>query len=52
MPSGWRDHMALEDNAANQDAIWDLERASGHRLMMEASTFRSWTKQCRRPASA
>ena len=33
----FRDHLALEDNAADQDAIWDLEQASGHRLMMAAS---------------
>ena len=26
----------LEDNAAGQDAIWDLERASGERLILEA----------------
>jgi hypothetical protein len=32
----FRDHLALEDGAADQDAIWDLEQASGHRLMMEA----------------
>ena len=33
---GFRDHLALEDNAADQDAIWDLEQASGERLMLEA----------------
>ena len=33
----FRDYLALEDNAADQDAIWDLEQASGHRLMMAAS---------------
>ena len=32
----FRDHLALEDNAAGQDAIWDLERASGERLILEA----------------
>ena len=32
----FRDHLALRDNAADQDAIWDLEQASGHRLMLEA----------------
>ena len=32
----FRDHLALEDNAAGQDAIWDLERASGKRLILEA----------------
>ena len=32
----FRDHLALRDNAADQDAIWDLEQASGHRLMIEA----------------
>ena len=31
----FRDHLALEDNAASQDAIWDLERASGERLILE-----------------
>ena len=32
----FRDRLALEDNAAGQDAIWDLERASGERLILEA----------------
>ena len=32
----FRDHLALEDNAAGQDAILDLEQASGERLLMEA----------------
>ena len=32
----FRDHLALEDNAAGQDAIWDMERASGERLILEA----------------
>ena len=32
----FRDHLALEDNATGQDAIWDLERASGERLILEA----------------
>ena len=32
----FRDHLALRDNAADQDAIWDLEQASGQHLMMEA----------------
>ena len=32
----FRDHLALEDNAADADAIWDLDQASGQRLMLEA----------------
>ena len=32
----FRDHPAFRDNAADQDAIWDLEQASGERLMLEA----------------
>ena len=32
----FRDHLALQDHAAAQDAIWDLERALGERLMMGA----------------
>ena len=32
----FRDHLALPDNAADPDAIWDLEQASGQRLMLEA----------------
>ena len=32
----FRDHLALEDNAADQAAILDLEQASGERLLMEA----------------
>ena len=32
----FRDHLALLDNGADADAIWDLEKAAGERLMMEA----------------
>ena len=32
----FRDHLTLEDNAADADAIWDLDQASGQRLMLEA----------------
>ena len=35
-PRIFRDHMVLEENGANRDAIWYLERASGERIMMEA----------------
>ena len=32
----FRDHLILEDNAADADAIWNLDQASGQRLMLEA----------------
>ena len=32
----FRNHLALEDNAADADAVWDLDQASGQRLMLEA----------------
>ena len=32
----FRDHLTLEDNAADADATWDLDQASGQRLMLEA----------------
>ena len=32
----FRDHLALQENGADKDTSWDLERASGERLMMEA----------------
>ena len=32
----FRDHLTLEDNATDADATWDLDQASGQRLMLEA----------------
>ena len=33
----FRDHLVLQENGADKDTIWDLEQASGERLMMVAS---------------